>query len=1426
MALRSRFIVGVACFAVWMVVPFLPAQQNRGARQVHEMLLLDVDNAATKKFATVQTHLRVGQLREAIELLQSIGDAHQGKLVAAAPGRYVNVQNYAQMLAAGLPPEGLQIYREELDPILKPTFEAARQVADEAALQKLLLNGYCCSFADDALLMLGDLAWDAGEVWRARSYWEQLLPAPPPTKPGDPVLWLAYPDSDLDRPSIVGRLILCSIQAGLRSDIQKELAEFARQFPNAEGHLAGKTGNLLEILQGLARDSESWREPVQTSVVETFAGSGQRFQVASQPIELGNLRWRAALKVFGEEPRRGFQRGSQGGLCYFPVVYGDVVLVNDDEHIYAYSLRTGNPAWSDAPGDSPIYSSGIDNRNVGNQPRGFNEALLGNIGLPRFTMTIADGRLYARMGSVQPYTGDRGGLLVCVDLAQSEGKLVWETFASSVEPDADGWIFEGSPLVMGGRVYVGLRRLNPQPQANVACFDALTGKLIWNRKLCVGQTNPNFTDFDVNQHLLTWGDGTLYYATHMGAVAALDPRQGSIKWIVSYPRVEDTKLRHELASRLRRGPLPALFANGVLYVAPLDSDELLALDSETGMLKWKRSFGRPIQSLLGVAKGRLYVSGAELYAVSTDSGQIAWKVGDPDPESHGFGRGLLVGDLVYWPTHEEIFLIEQETGVLRQRLPLFAVHGQYGGNLVLVDQYLLVTQPDGLAVFSDRGPPVDRSKSLKPEFTRKVSPARYPWDLARQAMEQQQWGPAADHFRRTRELAQSDDEWMGRPLSEVAFEREIDARLRHAWALTKSDPSAANRALLRVLETVTRRSVGTTRPTASTLEPLPEDPLEQPGHWMLRIPSSIPDDMRAWISDQILVHAASPGATGEDGASSGVERVTTVEGAEARLVSWRHSLVAEDDVVSRQLTEAERLVSGNPQQAAAALRRVTSLTPTPAERGRAWCGVARALEAQRAWAAAIAAWRQAEQVGRPDMLVTIDERQLPISDLIRDRLERPEYVKQHVLMESREFPSLLRRHWRQTFGRQAHVVYPVGSPPALDLACVLVDQPPVTCLNLADGRVRWQSTLSHPLLWSGFVSEHLLLATAVEVRAVSVHSGEVIWRQGLTRSDAAATQPLRDLLVVEYVAATGQPDGTIGSGSGDDLGSMSEFALAGDTLLARQHNGRVLAWNALEGRLIWQFEASRGLADGWAVTDKHVLVSQRSPASLVILNRTDGSVVARHFSDSAAWMRPPVIRDDGTILTVGRLGRIESWSKPGAAWEADEGPRAWAWNVPFSQSIVPPDVLFQGHTSLLLLDGQTLIAVDSIRGNTLWKTVLGVSPIDDARSAVCCDEDHVYVAAEGMLRAFDIRAGGLDWERYLGSPSLAWKSRVRGATVIAYPEKSAPPGMEGRIALCEAASGRYVQRLQLPEDCATVQIHPTAHTTLVACGGTLYGLGR
>jgi hypothetical protein len=61
----------------------------------------------------------------------------------------------------------------------------------------------------------------------------------------------------------------------------------------------------------------------------------------------------------------------------------------------------------------------------------------------------------------------------------------------------------------------------------------------------------------------------------------------------------------------------------------------------------------------------------------------------------------LAEDVVYWPTREEILVVEQTTGRLQNRFNLKHRTGQSGGNLAIADGLLLIAQPDRLVVFTE-----------------------------------------------------------------------------------------------------------------------------------------------------------------------------------------------------------------------------------------------------------------------------------------------------------------------------------------------------------------------------------------------------------------------------------------------------------------------------------------------------------------------------------------------------------------------------------------------------------------------------------------------------------------------------------------------------------------------------------------------------
>ena len=114
----------------------------------------------------------------------------------------------------------------------------------------------------------------------------------------------------------------------------------------------------------------------------------------------------------------------------------------------------------------------------------------------------------------------------------------------------------------------------------------------------------------------------------------------------------------------------------------------------------------------------LFVSGESLWGLNLATGQVVWHVGFTDPTSFGFGRGILAGNVVYWPTREDIYVVDQATGRLRRRIPLLARYVESGGNLVLAGDFLAVAQSRRIVVFGpNAGPPLRKKQALPATLT-------------------------------------------------------------------------------------------------------------------------------------------------------------------------------------------------------------------------------------------------------------------------------------------------------------------------------------------------------------------------------------------------------------------------------------------------------------------------------------------------------------------------------------------------------------------------------------------------------------------------------------------------------------------------------------------------------------------------------------
>jgi outer membrane protein assembly factor BamB len=322
-------------------------------------------------------------------------------------------------------------------------------------------------------------------------------------------------------------------------------------------------------------------------------------------------------------------------------------------------------------------------------------------------MTIASGRLYARMGSgvttraQQPGRAGPTNYLVCLDL-KSQGRLLWKAVPE------DGWAYEGAPLARGDDVYVAMRRSDIRPQAYVVCLDARTGLRRWRRFVCAAETPSRGIFAELTNGLLTLDGDTLYFNTNLGAVAALATLDGRIRWLTTYPRALKGDLLKP-ALHWARDLTPCLADRGTLYVAPADTPHVLALAADNGQILWRSPAGlADVIHLLGISNDCLIASGRKLYWIHA-SGQEAGQVRTQWPEGHeqiGYGRGLVSAEHVWWPTKTNVFVFDKYSARLTRRIDL-APRGTTGGNLLVANGRLVIAGSDRLTALAAESRPVE-----------------------------------------------------------------------------------------------------------------------------------------------------------------------------------------------------------------------------------------------------------------------------------------------------------------------------------------------------------------------------------------------------------------------------------------------------------------------------------------------------------------------------------------------------------------------------------------------------------------------------------------------------------------------------------------------------------------------------------------------
>jgi len=677
-----------------------------------------------------------------------------GDLVRVSPNHLLAARRVCELRLASLPPEALSSYRRAVEARAEKLL--AQGTFERQTLAQVVEEAFCTRAAAKALDRLGDLAFERGEFDEARQWWSMLaLPASTP-KEG---FTLVHPDSGLEPAYVGAKMILARMFQSDLTSAETELREFAALHGSARGHLAGRDGVYTAILRDLLSDANALHLPPLPERWNTFGGNPARNFVPevqgrlSRFPQLNGPQWTVRLDsgdklnegksmawselgagrelegvlgrpLFPDDarfPRRVLPLSLVArSLACYPAIADDLVLVADSRYVAAYRLHSGQVVWR----YDLAASHKVERRNLEDQIPTKQNAC--------FSLTVWGDSVYARLGPepVPPPNRpwDRGEVghsyLVCLKLhADSSSDLErWSVMATdrSKPPDgrreargrvhetASGSQFEGPPVADRGRVYIAETYLTGgQVRTSIVCYDGYRGFERWRQEICETAELPAGSGH-TPARLLTLAGANIVYATHCGAVIALESRTGRRAWAVHYRAHRPARTELELAKDDATYPSaafapPCLYADGRLFVAPGDLDCILCLDAATGTLLWE-SAAVDCVHLLGAVRGRLIFTATTPWpcvrALDMERGLPVPQWLQPTERNEEltlFGRGLLAGGKVFWPTSHGLHVLSQENGQ-----PI-GFDPRIRGNLSAADGCLVAAGMESLTAYLPEG---------------------------------------------------------------------------------------------------------------------------------------------------------------------------------------------------------------------------------------------------------------------------------------------------------------------------------------------------------------------------------------------------------------------------------------------------------------------------------------------------------------------------------------------------------------------------------------------------------------------------------------------------------------------------------------------------------------------------------------------------
>jgi outer membrane protein assembly factor BamB len=691
-----------ACVATAAVSPAGDGDLNR-------VNILGESEGMGRRLAELDKLIAQGDWAEVVSEYQRELEGGGDDLIPLGRGHSISARRLCHIGLALLPPPALDLYRQRVDHRAEKWWRLAVDSHDAQFLWRIVDETFCSRYSDRALDMLGDMAFERGDLEEAAHWWRMISPFPVEKEPArGRQLRLVFPDPKVDVPRVHAKQLLAAFMRGEVRRFEEGMTAYRRLHARSAGDLAGVNGKYAETLHTLTAGPHLLACPVKHPGWSTFAGDASRAFLVPElphPLSLAKLAWWTPLPS-DDDPQTRIEASevstpsaAANKMAFYPVIHAGQVLIAGPGRVIAYEAASGKETGRyELMGD--IAEASTASGGTASQ-----------VADRSFTLTVAGECAYARLGAsaMQPPEGREGGCgesyLICLFLSrEKDGRLRPRWRIRAQDGRQQPAMFEGSPLVRGGRAYVAVALFSGVRLATTLhCYDAATGVNYWRVPICEA-SEMKVGKPRCRQYLLTAALGNIVYCSHSGAVVAVDATSGRRSWAIRYPSRGMTRTS---GTSSVRDVAPCLYANGRIFAAPADSDRILCLDAETGQELWE---SQPVEvvHLLGVAYGRLiFTTGSwprGVHAIDCDTGRMVRQCmfpGDGQSELPSLGRGVLADGKLCCPTLFGIRVLglEDLQPDTIDDYYVQSVLGRSAGNLAMGEGYLALADAERLHVF-------------------------------------------------------------------------------------------------------------------------------------------------------------------------------------------------------------------------------------------------------------------------------------------------------------------------------------------------------------------------------------------------------------------------------------------------------------------------------------------------------------------------------------------------------------------------------------------------------------------------------------------------------------------------------------------------------------------------------------------------------